>query len=219
MTTFYFVRHGQTTLNVINAFNGGLSEPPLTDKGKQDAITTGKALAHLHFTQVLTSSMARAMTTTQLIMQENQYSATTLVQPVDALREIVQGQWDGKTEAQADDPERINVYLHDPERFDAEFADSVGVEHYHHVLARTRAVIDAATAAHPSGDILVVGHGIALLVVINDLLGYPLNHVRQVPKLKNAAITVLQTRNGGTYRRLCDNMSAPEFAAQQPSLT
>ncbi|WP_225046689.1 histidine phosphatase family protein [Lacticaseibacillus kribbianus] len=205
MTEFYFVRHGETTVNQAHQFNGGLSNGPLTAVGVAGAQAVGARLAQHHFTQVLSSSMPRAMATTDLIMAANAYAKTTPVQPVNALREMILGDWDGRTVEELNAPEAIATYSHDPLAFDATIADRIHAEHYAAVERRTRTVIDTAFAAHPAGRILVVGHGIVFLLLLNTLLGRPLAEARESRILQNATVTKLITANGRDFTEVYRN--------------
>ncbi|WP_179394614.1 histidine phosphatase family protein [Lacticaseibacillus absianus] len=199
MTTFYFVRHGQTEINLANRLNGGSVDSPLTAAGVDGATTVGRVLATHQFTQVVCSSMPRTQRTTALIMAENQFRTVTPVQPVDGLREMNLGDWDGHRIADLADQAQTALYFHDPLAFDAHVAPAIHSETYAAVRQRSRAVIDAAYAAHPDGRILVVAHGVVFLVLLNDLLGRPLARLREWPLLANTTVTKLQTSDGHHY--------------------
>ncbi|WP_461225023.1 histidine phosphatase family protein [Lacticaseibacillus suihuaensis] len=202
MTEFYLVRHGETTVNQAHQFNGGLSDGPLTAAGVAGAQAVGTRLAQHHFTQVLTSSMPRALATTDLIMAANAFASTTPVQPVAALREMVLGDWDGRTGDEIAAPQDIATYFHDPLAFDKTVADRIHAEHYASVRRRIQTVIATAFAAHPTGRILVVGHGIVFLLLMNALMNRPLSAARQQRILQNATVTKLVTRNGRDFTEL-----------------
>ncbi|WP_125702675.1 histidine phosphatase family protein [Lacticaseibacillus daqingensis] len=196
MTTFYFVRHGQTQINLAHRFNGGLVDSPLTPAGVSGAQTVGAALATTRFTQVLTSSMPRARRTAQLIMAANAAAPTPPITAVDGLREMRLGAWDGHTVEEVADPASIATYFEQPQQFDATIAPRIHAEAYGQVAVRTQAVIAAAWAAHPAGQVLVVAHGLVFMVLMNALLGRPVAAARQTPMLQNTTVTKLATRDG-----------------------
>ena len=60
----YFVRHGQTYLNLYNRMQGW-ADGPLTPKGEEDAKRVGRALAAIQFDYVFCSDLARTVSTTR----------------------------------------------------------------------------------------------------------------------------------------------------------
>ncbi|MFD1430150.1 histidine phosphatase family protein [Lacticaseibacillus mingshuiensis] len=201
MTEFYFVRHGQTTINRRKAFNGGLSDSPLTTLGVTAAQEVGQALSSVQFTQVLASSMPRAVATANWIMAANEFRAQTPLQPVAGLREMKLGQWDGRTVAEVNDDARVEIYMTDTVRFDAEVASVIGSETYRAALTRSLAVIQTARATYPTGKILVVGHGIIFLLLLNTLVGVRFSDLRHHKIVKNATVTKLVTRDGKNFEK------------------
>ena len=59
--TLYVVRHGQTYFNIFNKLQGW-SNSPLTQKGIDGAVETGKRLADIDFKATYCSDMPRACT-------------------------------------------------------------------------------------------------------------------------------------------------------------
>lgn len=197
MTKFYFVRHGQTGVNLRHAFNGGGVDEPLTALGVTQAQQMGRHLARVRFAQAISSSMPRAVTTTHLILAANTYP--TPLATANGLRELRLGPWDGKVEAQVTDTQALDAYFHRPSEFDAQYAPKLRIEPYGHLLKRSRAVIQAAYAAHPADNLLVVGHGILFQFLLNSLLGVPFDELRQPPMLHNATLSQLDTLDGEHY--------------------
>lgn len=68
MNHFYFVRHGQTVWNVENLICGA-TDSPLTEKGQQQAIETGKKILAEGITadEILCSPLSRAVDTAAAI--------------------------------------------------------------------------------------------------------------------------------------------------------
>ncbi|GLB46576.1 phosphoglycerate mutase [Philodulcilactobacillus myokoensis] len=66
----YFVRHGQTYLNLYHRIQG-IANAPLTKKGIQDAIDAGNRLKSIHFDQAYSSDAPRAITTAKYILAAN----------------------------------------------------------------------------------------------------------------------------------------------------
>lgn len=199
MTKFYFVRHGQTGVNLRHAFNGGGVDEPLTTLGVAQAQQMGQYLTRVRFAQAISSSMPRAVTTTHLILAKNAYP--TPLATANGLRELRLGPWDGQIEADVSDTQALDAYFHRPAEFDAKYAPDLGIEPYGHLLKRSRAVIQAAYAAHPAANLLVVGHGILFQFLLNSLLGVPFDELRKPPMLHNATLSRLDTLDGQHYVR------------------
>ncbi|MCH5462327.1 histidine phosphatase family protein [Lactobacillus sp. LC28-10] len=96
----YVVRHGQTYFNIYNKLQGW-SNSPLTQKGIDGAVATGKRLADIHFDAAYCSDTTRAMDTAKLILKENQASKVTEPQTAMFFREEFYGYYEGNDMAQA----------------------------------------------------------------------------------------------------------------------
>ena len=217
MTEFYFVRHGQTQVNLRNAFNGGTVDEPLTTSGQQAAIACGLALAKVHFVQAISSDMPRAVTTSRLILKAKAYP--TPLSLAAGLHEMGLGDWDGKTVEEVGDPLALDVYFHDPVRFDQEFAASRHIEGYANTLRRAKSVIAATYAAHPSGKVLVVAHGIVFQLLLNSLLGVPFAQLREPEMLRNATISQLNTQDGVHFTKILWDLRPDEIENNKILLT
>lgn len=99
MKTIYVVRHGQTYINQFNKIQGW-SDAPLTNKGKEQALQTGKELAHIHFDAVLASDTKRAAETAKLIIEQNENPNLKLITSK-YLREQYYGSFEGMDAEQA----------------------------------------------------------------------------------------------------------------------
>ncbi len=96
----YVVRHGQTYFNIYNKLQGW-SNSPLTQKGIDGAVATGKRLADVHFEAAYCSDTTRAMDTAKLILKENNASAVKEPQTTMFFREEFYGYYEGIDMAQA----------------------------------------------------------------------------------------------------------------------
>lgn len=64
------VRHGQSEWNKRNYFTGWV-DVPLSRKGVEEALEAGKAMRHIHFHVIYTSTLIRAQMTAMLAMAEH----------------------------------------------------------------------------------------------------------------------------------------------------
>uniref|UniRef100_UPI0006D0ABDD histidine phosphatase family protein n=1 Tax=Lacticaseibacillus camelliae TaxID=381742 RepID=UPI0006D0ABDD len=166
------------------------------------AEAVGAALAQVRFTQALSSPLPRALTTAKLILAANRFRRQTPLQAAWGLHEMRLGQWDGQTIQKVAAPEALDLYFHRPLEFDADCAAKFGVEPYEAVARRAVPVFETAALAHPTGKILVVGHGLLFQILTTVLLGLPLARLREAPMLKNTTVTKLMTRNGKTFSQV-----------------
>jgi len=70
MTRVIIVRHGQSTYNTEKRIQGRSDVSTLTEKGRNDASKTGKALSNIAFNAIYSSPLNRAKTTAEIIRSE-----------------------------------------------------------------------------------------------------------------------------------------------------
>ena len=89
----YIVRHGETLANKKGVLQGTL-DTPLSELGLDLAHKTGVGLKDVHFDICFTSPLNRALNTAKIILEENNYKDTKLVEE-DAIKEMNMGDWEG----------------------------------------------------------------------------------------------------------------------------
>jgi probable phosphoglycerate mutase len=153
-TTLLWVRHGEADSNRDGRI-GGHSPAPLTEEGRRQAEATGRAIARLEPTAIVSSDLRRAHQTAEAIAR-----ATGLgIELEPGLRERSLGILDGLlfTEAETQHPELwARLRSRDPDLVPE------GGEHADAVFARVGGAIDRIVAAHEGGRVVVVSHGLAL---------------------------------------------------------
>lgn len=213
MADLYLVRHGETVINAEGRFNGGGVDSPLTAKGVRGAQRVHELLAPLTFARIFSSSMPRAMATTELVVGADK---TVTIDP--RLREMGLGDWDGQLLADWLTHDEFIKYRHHMTQWDyARFH----AEGYQHMVARaTAAFNDAAAVLGETGRGLIVSHGIVLTIMTNVLTGTPLDHARDSGEVANTSVTVLRERQG-QWSILAWNVTPdklPELTTQQRAL-
>lgn len=187
MTTFYFVRHGKTELNLSLRFQGGEIDSPLLPIGIEQAIQAGRYLSDVRFDLAAVSTQKRAMDTANYILKENKYLDGLTIRYQDKLREIKFGKREG---AEIDHTDEQTSYLrqrpdlYDPSSFGGETIDSL--------VSRSTETIEKLSEEFPDGTILIVAHGVLLITLINSLIGKPKANWREGGPLANTSITIIE---------------------------
>ena len=181
---FYFVRHGQTEWNVQGRFQGR-TDIPLNGRGREDAHTAGRLLAHFFARRkhgpalVVASPLVRAMDTARILCSHLGLDASDIV-PDARLMEQNYGEWEGRT------LEEIRSLF--PGSAERQFAamrlfTADGGESMDEVRRRVLSCV-AALPAHS----LVVGHFGTLFALMLSLRE---RDAAQLPKIRQGAFYVL----------------------------
>lgn len=88
MTAFYICRHGETENNKRGLMSGWI-DTPLTDAGKQNALSAAKKLAGIKLDKIISSDMGRAFATAYIIARQLEYTHEIEMQR--GLREVNYG--------------------------------------------------------------------------------------------------------------------------------
>lgn len=141
------VRHGESEWNAVRRWQGQ-ADPPLTDRGEQQARDAVDALWRLGpFTVVVTSTLARAARTGELLAEGLGVSDVRRSEP---LIERDAGPWQGLTRFEIEDG--WPGYLDDERRPD-------GYELDPSVVERSTDALLAIARGHLGSSVLVVSHG------------------------------------------------------------
>jgi probable phosphoglycerate mutase len=176
------LRHGQTTWNAEERFQGH-TDIPLDDAGVAQAQRAAGMLAALRPAAIVSSDLARAVSTAQPLAR-----ITNLVATLDKdLRERSGGLWEGLVGAEI------------RERWPAEHAtwDPPEGESREAVAERVAGAFKRAADGLPAGGLAVlVSHGAALRLGIERVLGLPVHVHGVLGPLSNCSWSVLGQRNG-----------------------
>ncbi|MDA8368581.1 MAG: histidine phosphatase family protein [Nocardiopsaceae bacterium] len=188
-TELIVVRHGETVWHAENRYAGS-SDIELTAAGEEQAEALGRWAATAGLTGIRCSPLMRASRTAAAAARHTGLPAHV----DDRLVEVDFGRAEGMT---ADEMrERLGRVR---QRFEV---DPVR----HHLpdgedptaaIARGRAALAAAAAAHEGGRVLIVAHGTLLRLVLCSLLGVPPRSYRDVfPKVENCRGARLRHHDG-----------------------
>lgn len=163
-TRVYLVRHGETELSAEDRFAGAV-DVLLSREGEEQARRLGERLAGEALVAVYASPMRRTMATAERVAKPHQLE----VVPVDALREIAHGRWEGKKRAEVEQeyPEEYERYEHDPYSF-----APVGGESGLAVTARALPALLELVTRHRDAAFVVVSHKATIRLLLSSLLGF-----------------------------------------------
>jgi broad specificity phosphatase PhoE len=78
MKHLYFIRHGQSELNVLGIFAGSI-DTPLTDIGRLQAKQAASEIKSLGIDLIVTSDLSRASETARIIAEEINYATSDII--------------------------------------------------------------------------------------------------------------------------------------------
>lgn len=95
MKRLYFIRHGQSVLNLEETYAGQL-DTPLTDYGREQAKIAGMETALIGIDIIISSPLSRAYETAQIVAREIGYPEHDII-TYDLLKERSLGSLQGKS--------------------------------------------------------------------------------------------------------------------------
>ncbi|CAK1232629.1 Broad specificity phosphatase PhoE (PhoE) [Fructobacillus tropaeoli] len=196
MTTFYFVRHGQTEWNLERRFQGAQGDSPLLPGSYEDMKKVAGFLTDKHIDRVYASPLPRAKVTAERIQADLPNEPRLSLHS--NIVEVGLGEWEGQAMAdvQKNYPEAYDVYKNHLERFEGQGFNGEG---YTKAVARFQKMIQEIVANHPDDAVLVVAHGLILTFGMTSLLGIPRDQIRSLGGLSNTSTTIIETKNGQDF--------------------
>jgi phosphoserine phosphatase len=194
-TRAIILRHGQSSYNSQGRIQGQCDESVLTQKGRADAATTGKAMAGLPLDRVYCSPLQRARTTAEIVMAAADMQPPIL--PQDLLMEIDLPAWEKrlKEEVKAQFPEDYRIWKEEPARLQMMAADG---EVFYPVLSlydRAKSFWQQVLAEGGDRTILIVAHNGINRALISTALGMAPEYYHTI-RQSNCGITVLNFAGG-----------------------
>ncbi|VDG21163.1 histidine phosphatase family protein [Lactiplantibacillus mudanjiangensis] len=185
MTTFYIVRHGQTTANAQNLKQGTINTAitHLNAVGEQQAQALHAAFDISFADRLICSPLDRTKATAALLNHGRELPMTT----DDRLLEISYGQWDGQKndELKARYPQYFDQALNDvlPTYVEA----ATDGETFDQVIARVTAFLTDTAAKYPDDQVIVVTHGFTVKAMVLAVL-QPTDPMT-LPEPENTSVT------------------------------
>ncbi|GIV09989.1 MAG: alpha-ribazole phosphatase [Fimbriimonadales bacterium] len=185
MLTVYLVRHGQTPWNTIGRIQGH-SDTPLDETGLRQAEQAARWLAERlqQPIAIYSSDLQRAAHTAQAIA----HALNAPLYPEPALRERHWGLWEGLTseEVQQQFPDHHFTYLYDPM-----MGTPPEAEPMRDFWTRVQQFGQRLIETHPHGEVVVVGHGGSLRILLCEALAGDVNTYRRI-RLDNTGISIVE---------------------------
>tara|TARA_B100001750_G_scaffold239889_1_gene248693 strand:+ start:956 stop:1702 length:747 start_codon:yes stop_codon:yes gene_type:complete len=174
---FYFIRHGESASNATPGFAAGKNfDAPLTPLGVEQARLLGKRFqkGKIVFDRIYSSSLKRAVQTTDTMMDSMQCTHTSFTQ-VDAIIEQQVPGWRGVPMEEAFAPEPL-AYMRGK---GIDFVGPDNGESYRMVRRRMATWIENEViynnqfiAKYPSARIAIIGHGNATRCLFQYIMGF-----------------------------------------------
>ncbi|MDN6070411.1 MAG: histidine phosphatase family protein [Lactococcus plantarum] len=161
MLKIYLIRHGQTEWNLLKQMQGNMNSN-LTYQGRTQAMALGNKLKSIKFNKIYTSSITRAIETSNLIFPDKMIHAS------DSLGEIAMGEWEGKTYHKIEEkyPEEWYNFFNNP----FNYLPSTGGESFLQLENRLKNFINTEHMFSQDGVIAIVSHRITLRMFLSILL-------------------------------------------------
>lgn len=188
--TLTLVRHGQTHFNQRQLLQGS-SDSPLTRPGRDGVRATARHLADIPFVAAYSSPSGRAVATAVELMRH--HPTLRLVTDPD-LREYDFGTFERRPERELEQVAPWAQIV--PEILAGRYPGLPRGEHAADFMARIRRAFATIIVHHPVGDVLVVGHGLALGAWLATL------DPAGLVALPNASVSTVEVEPDGTTRLL-----------------
>lgn len=211
----YFVRHGKTVLNSMNRVQGW-SDAPLLKEGLQGVKNTAYGLSHISFDSVYSSDTTRAVETAKTIININ-HSCNRNITRLSGLREVNFGMFEGEYDHvmwkqinEYIDQQQDDIYrLHRDARktiYDVlakidKHREATSYTQMADVLVSTVREIIAREEAKRSNNILIVSHGAALGILMEQFGG------TDASLFENASVSMVEHHNGSFCIKSINDMS------------
>ena len=167
----YLVRHGTTTMNIVNRFRGR-RDIPLDAQGYQDAVDAARFLGARGISAVYTGPLRRTIATAQIIADA---AGVPDIRMLHGLINLDYGAWEGMTaeEAAMYDPVAFGLYRNSP----LECVCPNG-ERLNQAQERMLEALRLIGGRHSGESIVAITHAVMIRLVMASILNLPGEHWR-----------------------------------------
>jgi broad specificity phosphatase PhoE len=191
-TRVFLVRHGSTVLSAEDGFAGEI-DVPLSDEGRDQLRKLAHRLAREPIAAFFASPLGRTMETARILAAPHDKTVT----PVDGLREVSHGHWEGKLRADVkkEYPAEYARWQADPFSFSPPGGES-GLS----VTARALPALLEIVAAHPGQQVLAASHKATIRLLVGSVLGFDLRRYRDHLDQSPASLNILDFQDAANAR-------------------
>lgn len=188
MTTFCFVRHGESRANVDKVFTGQ-TDVPLSDRGMRQAEELKERLLALKPDAFFSSDLLRAVQTVTPAAE----ALGLAVRPEKDLREIDGGQWEGKPFGTI-----ARAYPEDYARWTENIglARCTGGESLEEVQTRGLAAVLRIAQENDGKTVVLATHAAMIRALTCAFRGLPLSEMQRIPFVPNASLSTVRFEKG-----------------------
>jgi broad specificity phosphatase PhoE len=141
-------------------------DPDLTEEGKEQVKRTRQKLQHIHFDEVYSSDLQRAVHTAEILYGKPVEETNRM----HVLRERHFGSMEGKSQSLYDEHNRARQSLSKDEAW--LYKHVPDMENDHELTRRFIPAMESIAKSNPGKTVLVVAHGGAIRTMIMKLTGY-----------------------------------------------
>jgi probable phosphoglycerate mutase len=185
----YLARHGETDWNVEHRLQGSI-DTPLNATGRQQAAKLAERLKGVRLDAVYSSTLSRSRETAEIVRGSVPLTALA------GLNERRLGKFEGRR-TDASDPATASEYEKRRDRPDDALDGGESLDQF---FERVQAALTAIKAEHPSGAVLIVGHGATNQMILRVLLSLTVEQARS-----------FEQGNGELYMLELDRESPPRM--------
>lgn len=187
--TFYFIRHGQTDLNLNGIVQGRGVNTSLNENGRKQAEAFFNAYKHVPFDKIYTSTLVRTHQTVERFVQELGIPQQELI----GLDEISWGIYEGEVQDEVimqGFQDLVSAWRNNDLNARVE-----GGESPDQLVSRQKEAIAQMLSETEESTILVCMHGRALRIMLCYLTNTPISLMDDFPH-RNTALYIVEYENG-----------------------
>lgn len=184
----YLTRHSQTEWNLIEKIQGFL-DSPLTEKGILDSKKLKNRLDNIDLDVAFSSSQGRAMTTAEIIMEDQKGK----VIPLENLKEISVGKWEGMLYEDIKKYYGDEFYLYTNKPLEYEARN--GGETFDIFYKRVNEFVENLKTTNYE-NVLIVTHGLTVMMLLNIFEGKPIETVTDRKVSKGTSLSKIVYKEG-----------------------
>ncbi|MGE5681579.1 MAG: histidine phosphatase family protein [Bacillota bacterium] len=185
MTTFYLIRHGNTTAG--SKISGRDRGYHLSENGQQQAKNLGERLANVKFDAIYCSPMERTMETAKAVAEKHNLEPQVL----EKIIEVDFGDWTGKTFDELEKDQKWKLF-----HIFRSGTRAPNGEHMIEIQMRMVTEIERLRQLHPDGTVAIVSHGDPIRTAIVYYAGMPMDFMLRL-NISTASVSIITVDDWG----------------------